>query len=94
MLVYGLVHLLQGSHVSLAEGSSLTDEEQIRTVAILREHLIDVGDPDVEGLAESSDVSNELGVIESQGDTMLERRDTDLEVGLQVVNPQHSGDVR
>lgn len=94
MSVYGLVHLLQGSRVSLAEGSSLTDEEQIRTVAILREHLMDVGDPDAEGLAESSDVSNELGVIESQGDTMLERRDTDLEVGLQVVNPQHSGDVR
>jgi len=63
----------------------------MRTVAILREHLMDVGDHDAEGLVESTNGSNEAGVIESQ---VSERQDTDLERGSEVVNPQGPGDVR
>ena len=91
MSVYGFVHLLQGGRVSLAEGTPLTNGEQMRTVAILREHLMDVGDHDAEGLVESTNGSNEAGVIESQ---VSERQDTDLERGSEVVNPQGPGDVR
>jgi len=91
MSVYGLVHLLQGGRVSLAEGTPLTDEEQVRTVAILREHLMDVGDHDAEGLAESGNRSNEAGVIESEESLTSERQDIDLEGGFQVVNPQSPG---
>jgi len=92
--VYGFVHLLQGGRVSLAEGTPLTNEEQMRTVAILREHLMDVGDHDAESLAESTNGSNEAGVIESQETQVSERQDTDLERGYEVVNPQGPGDVR
>jgi len=94
MSVYGFVHLLQGGRVSLAEGTPLTDEEQMQTVALLREHLMDVGDDNAEGLADSGNVSNEVGVIESHEDLMSERRDIDLERGYQAVNPQSPDDVR
>ena len=85
MSVYGFVHLLQGGRVSLAEGTPLTDEEQMRTVALLREHLMDVGDDNAEGLEDSGNGSNEV---------VSERRDIDLERGFQVVNPSSPGDVR
>ena len=85
MSVYGFVHLLQGGRVSLAEGTPLTDEEQMRTVALLREHLMDVGDDNAEGLEDSGNGSNEV---------VSERRDIDLERGFQVVNPQSPNDVR
>jgi len=89
MSVYGFVHLLQGGRVSLAEGTLLTDEEQVQTVAILREHLMDVaGDHDAEGLAESDNGSNEAGVIESQESLTFQRQDIDLERGSEAVNPQ------
>jgi len=94
MSVYGFVHLLQGGRVSLAEGTPLTDEEQMQTVALLREHLMDVGDDNAEGLADSGNVSNEVGVIESHEDLMSERRDIDLERGYQAVNPRSPDDVR
>jgi len=68
MSVYGLVHLLQGGRVSLVDGSPLTDEEQARTVAVLREHLMDVGDDNAEALVE---LGNEAGMIEQEID--LER---------------------
>ena len=93
MSVYGLVHLLQGGGVSLAEGTSLTDEEQARLVAILREHLMDVGDHNTEGLAESGNGSNEVEMIESQESLMSERQ-VDLERGSEAVNPQGPGDAR
>ena len=79
MSVYGFVHLLQGGRVSLAEGTPLTDEEQMRTVALLREHLMDVGDDNAEGLENSGNAPNETGVIESHEDLMSECRDIDLE---------------
>jgi len=88
MSVYGLVHLLQGGGVSLAEGTPLSDEEQARTVAILREHLMDVGDHDTVNIAESGNALNEAGVIEIQEDQMSE---SDVERGSEAVNP---GDVR
>jgi len=88
MSVYGLVHLLQGGGVSLAEGTPLSDEEQARTVAILREHLMDVGDHDTENIAESGNALNEAGVIEIQEGQMSE---SDVERGSEAVNP---GDVR
>jgi len=88
MSVYGFIHLLQGGRVSLAEGTPLTDEEQVRTVAILREHLMDVGDHNAEGLAESNNGSNEAGVIEPQESLTLERREIDLEREYGAVNPQ------
>jgi len=94
MSVYGLVHLLQGGRVSLAEGTPLTDEEQMRIVALLREHLMDVGDDNVEGLVDSGNGSNEAGVVESHEDLMSERRDINLERGYQAVNPQSPDDVR
>jgi len=68
MSVYGLVHLLQGGRVSLVDGSPLTDEEQARTVAVLREHLMDIGDDNAEALVE---LGNEAGMIEQEID--LER---------------------
>jgi len=85
MSVYGFVHLLQGGRVSLAEGTPLTDEEQMRTVALLREHLMNVEDDNAEGLEDSGNGSNEV---------VSERRDIDLERGFQVVNPSSPGDVR
>jgi len=85
MSVYGFVHLLQGGRLSLAEGSPLTNEEQMRTVALLREHLMDVGDDNAEGLEDSGNASNEV---------VSERPDIDLERGFQVVNPQSPDDVR
>ena len=94
MSVYGFVHLLQGGRVSLAEGTSLTGEEQMRIVALLREHLMDVGDDNAEGPADSGNGSNEAGMIESHEDLMSERRDIDLERGYQAVNPQSPDDVR
>ena len=94
MSVYGFVHLLQGGGVSLAEGTPLTDEEQARTVAILREHLMDVGDRNAEGLTESGNGSNGAEVIESQESLMSERQEIDLERGSEAVNPQGPGDVR
>jgi len=48
-------------------------------VALLREHLMDVGDDNAEGLADSGNGSNEAGVIESHEDLMSECRDIDLE---------------
>jgi len=50
------------------DGSPLTDEEQARTVAVLREHLMDVGDDNAEALVE---LGNEAGMIEQEID--LER---------------------
>jgi len=85
MSVYGFVHLLQGGRVSLAEGTPLTDEEQMRIVALLREHLMDVGDDNAKGLEDSGNASNEV---------VSERPDIDLERGFQVVNPQSPNDVR
>ena len=82
MSVYGLVHLLQGGRVSLVDGSPLTDEEQARTVAVLREHLIDVGDDNAEALVE---LGNEAGMIEQE---------IDLERGSDGVDSQSHGDVR
>ena len=94
MSVYGLVHLLQGGRVSLTEGTPLIDEEQARTVAILREHLMDVGDHDAEGLGESGNVSNEAGVIESQESLMSEHQEIDLARESEAVDLQGPGDVR
>jgi len=91
--VYGFVHLLQGGRVSLAEGTPLTDEEQARTVVILREHLMDVGDHNAERLAEPGNRSNEAEMIESREGLMTERRDIDLERGSEMVNPQSLGHV-
>jgi len=82
MSVYGLVHLLQGGRVSLVDGSPLTDEEQARTVAVLREHLMDVGDDNAEALVE---LGNEAGMIEQE---------IDLERGSDGVDSQSHGDVR
>jgi len=82
MSVYGLVHLLQGGRVSLVDGSPLTDEEQARTVAVLREHLMDVGDDNAEALVE---LGNEAGMIEQE---------IDLERGSGGVDSQSHGDVR
>jgi len=94
MSVYGFVHLLQGGRVSLAEGTPLTDDEQIRTVAILREHLMDVGDHSAEGLDKSANGSNEEGVIEPHESLISEYQDTDLERGSEAVNPQGPGNVK
>jgi len=94
MSVYGFVHLLQGGRVSLAEGTPLTDDEQARIVAILREHLMDVGDHNAGGLTEPGNGSNETEMIESQKSLMSERQDTDLERGSEVVNSQGPGDAR
>jgi len=94
MSVYGFVHLLQGGRVSLAEGTPLTDEEQMRIVALLREHLMDVGDDNAKDLADSGNGSNEAGGIESHEDLMSERRDINLEREYQAVNPQSPDDVR
>jgi len=82
MSVYGLVHLLQGGRVSLVDGSPLTDEEQARTVAVLREHLMDIGDDNAEALVE---LGNEAGMIEQE---------IDLERGSDGVDSQSHGDVR
>ena len=94
MSVYGFVHLLQGGRVSLAEGTPLTGDEQIRTVAILREHLMDVGHHNAEGLDESTNGSNEAEVIEPHGSLMSECQDIDLERGSEAVNPQGPGNVK
>jgi len=94
MSVYGFVHLLQGGRVSLAEGTHLTDDEQIRTVAILREHLMDVGDRNAEGLDESANGSNEEGVIEPHGSLMSECQDIDSGRGSEAVNPRGPGNVK
>jgi len=91
--VYGFVHLLQGGGVSLAEGTPLSDEEQARTVVILREHLMDVGDHNTERLAEPGNGSNETEMIESREGLMTECQDIDLERGSEMVNPQSLGDV-
>jgi len=64
----------------------------MRIVALLREHLMDVGDDNTEGLADSGNRSNGAGVIESHEDLMSERRDIDLERGI-AVNPQSPDDV-
>ena len=55
---------------------------------------MDLGDHDAEGLAESTNGSNEAEVIESQEIQVSERQDFDLERGSEVVNPQGPGDVR
>jgi len=88
MSVYGLVHLLQGGRVSLVDGTPLTDEEQARTVAILQEHLMDVGDDNAEALVKLGNASNEAGMINSQ------KQEIDLERGSDVVNSQSHGDVK
>jgi len=82
--VYGVIHLLQGGRVSLAEGTPLTDEEQMRTVAILREHLMDVGDRNAEGLVNGS---NEVEMIESQEGMISGRQEIDLGRESEEVNP-------
>ena len=84
MSVYGVIHLLQGGRVSLAEGTPLTDEEQMRTVAILREHLMDVGDRNAEGLVNGS---NEVEMIESQEGMISGRQEIDLGRESEEVNP-------
>ena len=94
MSVYGLVHLLQGGRVSLAEGTPLTGEERARIVAILREHLMDVGDHDAEGLVKSGNVSDEAEIIESQESLMSEHQEIDFERGSEAISLQGPGDVR
>jgi len=94
MSVYGLVHLLQGGRVSLTEGTPLADEEQARTVAILREHLMDVGDHDAEGLTEPGNGSIEAGVIESQESLMSEHQEIDLERRSEAMNSHSPGNER
>ncbi|KXN83768.1 hypothetical protein AN958_01095 [Leucoagaricus sp. SymC.cos] len=42
--IYGLAHLITGNKTSLAEGSTMTADEQRHFLAQLREHLMDVGD--------------------------------------------------
>ncbi|KAF5350026.1 hypothetical protein D9756_009155 [Leucocoprinus leucothites] len=44
--IYGLAHMISGNKNSLAEGSVLSHNEQQRIVALLREHLMDVGTPE------------------------------------------------
>ena len=70
--IYGFVHLSQGGGVSLAEGTPLSDEEQVRTVVILREHLMDVGDHNAGRLAVPGNGSNETETIESREGLMTE----------------------
>jgi len=88
MSVYGLVHLLHGGRVSLVDGTPLTDEKQARTVAILQEHLMDVGDDNAEALVELGNASSEAVMIDSQ------EQEIDLERGYDAVNSQSHGDVR
>jgi len=69
--VYSFVHLLQDG-VSLAERTSLSDEEQAWMVVILWEHLMDVWDHNAECLAEPCNRSNETEIIESWEGLMTE----------------------
>jgi len=56
----------------------------MRTVAILREHLMDVGDRNAEGLVNGS---NEVEMIESQEGMISGRQEIDLGRESEEVNP-------
>ncbi|KAF9443380.1 hypothetical protein P691DRAFT_788141, partial [Macrolepiota fuliginosa MF-IS2] len=71
--IYGLIHTFSWGQVSLADGQALSSAEQHHTVAILREHLMDIGDTKMNG-AESPD-----GIREADGvrDSLIPGRRTD-----------------
>jgi hypothetical protein len=46
--IYGLIHLFQSRRSLVDGGYTLSAEEQSRTIAVLREHLLDEDDRDME----------------------------------------------
>lgn len=63
MSIYGIVHFLQGGRASLAEGSSLSSDEQMRVIALLREHLMD---NEEQALYSSESKNSEAPVVDTE----------------------------
>ncbi|KAF9443378.1 hypothetical protein P691DRAFT_764326 [Macrolepiota fuliginosa MF-IS2] len=77
--IYGLIHAFTRGQVSLADGQALSSVEQSRTIALLREHLMDIDGAEVNG-AEGQD-----GAREADGghhSLIPERRTDDVEMCL------------
>ncbi|KAJ3572292.1 hypothetical protein NP233_g3175 [Leucocoprinus birnbaumii] len=83
--VYGLLHFFQGNRASLAEGSLLTAQDQARIVAILREHLMDIGDavPSEEHQSQHRDER-----LTPDAHSRTEHPTIDLEAGYQAIELQ------
>lgn len=64
--IYGLAHHLKRNTTSLAEGQILSVEEQARIVALLREHLLDIGGTEVVKRAPGLEVERSSEDLECQ----------------------------